>query len=238
MPITKDQLLQSSVRMRNGIARGLLTSEEAFSRAKDSYDIITVSGNGVFFFADHHTFGVGVLSEDEWCPCTASFPNMVVPRKHISDGMITTIDQYIYCYHRNDRQINSIEELVEFVNTQEKDHIDKLFYIFFSDGTTDMIIGKNISDAYSRSGYSQEKRVSVEIYSSEIKSPKHYVWDDYEKTWVRNLNQIQSPKNELDYITDKESRIIRRRMEEAIRKNPTVFRDVMAFMLKNNYIKR
>lgn len=106
---------------RGGIEyKGVLTSEEAFSRAEQEKCIVVISDNDYFFFSDDHCFGVNVLDETQWCPCTSNFPMYVAPREGLEDGYIDTVAKYIKVLCKDMKQITSIGDLVDLLNTRNQ----------------------------------------------------------------------------------------------------------------------
>lgn len=104
--------------------KGILTSDEAFQRSLRTGTLCLRSSmkRNIFFFTDDHIFGHPVLP-DELVSSTCRFPSHVTPRRELPDGNIMTIDQFIMIYQRDDRQLTTIEELVELLNAPEKqDH--------------------------------------------------------------------------------------------------------------------
>lgn len=104
---------------RNGV-KGILTSEEAFVRAKRTKTVVVISSfeEKKFFFSDDHCFGVRVLP-GHWVPSTSVFPMSVTPRPGLEDGIIDTIEKYISVFEKEREQINSIDELIDVLNEGE-----------------------------------------------------------------------------------------------------------------------
>lgn len=99
---------------------GVLTTEQAYSRAMSKhFSLVTISSNkrNVFFFSDDHIFGYKVLPDD-FVPCTGSFPTSVTPREDFPDGKIDTIEKYIELFHKGERQIKTVEELVALIDNK------------------------------------------------------------------------------------------------------------------------
>ncbi len=98
---------------------GVLTSEEAFERAKRTETIVSIGSNkdNVFFFADDHVFGCSVLPKD-YVPSTMSFPIYDEPRPAAPTGWIATIDQWIEVFEKDAKQLKTIDELVELLNNR------------------------------------------------------------------------------------------------------------------------
>lgn len=99
--------------------QGVLNSEEALQQALETKRLIIHSSvdEKIFFFSDNHCFGYEVLPS-HFVPCTAVFPLQVWPRDSLPDGWIRTIEQYIEVFCSGERQITSIEELVEYLDKE------------------------------------------------------------------------------------------------------------------------
>ena len=100
---------------------GVLTTEQAYSRALGKWgSLVTIHSqrDNVFFFSDDHIFGYKVLPSS-FVACTGTFPTTAVARECIPDGKIDTIEKYIEVYHKGERQIKTIEELVEFIDNEK-----------------------------------------------------------------------------------------------------------------------
>lgn len=127
---TKEDLLSASSFARSAKARGsnsykgVLTNEEALERAERfnrQGTLVTIThrrneNERIFFFSDDHCFGYPILP-DGFVPCTSVFPMYVKPRPGVEDGWVNTIEKFIAVFHYDARQINSIEELVEYLNS-------------------------------------------------------------------------------------------------------------------------
>lgn len=132
----KETLLNAShmakyISKNGGYYKGVISKNEQEGRLVNhclNRSIITVScfdtsvpkdqpARSIYFFTDDHCFGVGVLPEG-FVPCTSVFPHSVCPRPGLEDGLVDTLDKYIEVYHKNDTRIESIDELVEFLNKQ------------------------------------------------------------------------------------------------------------------------
>lgn len=100
---------------------GVLTNAQAKERAEQIGTVVLIgsSKRNVFFFSDNHIFGYPLLPKD-FVPATMTFPMRVVEREEVPDGWITTIEQLIAVFEKDSTQLNSIDELVEHLNTFEK----------------------------------------------------------------------------------------------------------------------
>lgn len=122
--ITIEQLQASRTSERFGYGRiftapskGLLTKAEAQERIETNRRLVSISSftEGVYFFADDHCYGFEVLP-DHFVSSTSSLPMAVTARESLPTGIITNIDEYISIFYHDQRLIESLEELVEFVN--------------------------------------------------------------------------------------------------------------------------
>lgn len=114
MLYTMEFMAKALVRLNKGV----LTSKEAMQRTHDARTLISFSAinHKVFFFSDDHCFGSGKLPK--WfVPSTSTLPMHVVPRPSLPDGWIKNTEDYIKIFYQDYRQITSMEELVEFLNT-------------------------------------------------------------------------------------------------------------------------
>lgn len=119
MSNTLQNLVATSFKYSNS-GLGVLTAEQAYNHARTiGYRLIVISSfkDNVFFFSDNHLFGYTVLPK-HYVPCTGDFPTSVVPRESLLDGKIDTIKKYIEVFHTGQRQITSIEELAEFIDSK------------------------------------------------------------------------------------------------------------------------
>lgn len=109
------EYLEKTLTRRN---KGVLTSKEASDRAFKIGTLITISSlkHKVFFFSDDHCFGYESLPKD-FVPCTSSLPQFVVPRDKLPSGAIRNTEDFIKIFHDGDRQITSLKELSEFLNS-------------------------------------------------------------------------------------------------------------------------
>ena len=92
--------------------------------------LVTISSHkhNVFFFSDDHCFGYGVLPDD-FVACTGRFPTKCEPRESIPNGIVDTLEKYIALYHVGERQITTIEELVELLDgLSPKEETPKIDY--------------------------------------------------------------------------------------------------------------
>ena len=80
--------------------------------------IINNKDKQVYFFTDDHAFGQGVLPKG-YMVNTVYFPVRIVTRPSLPTGIIDNIDTYINIFKEDGKLIGSIEELVEFLNSEE-----------------------------------------------------------------------------------------------------------------------
>lgn len=98
---------------------GVLDDHQAlqYFAAHGERSLVTIGSHkhNVFFFSDDHHFGYGVLPDD-FVACTGGFPTKCEPRESIPNGVVDTLEKYIALFHEGERQITSIEELVELLD--------------------------------------------------------------------------------------------------------------------------
>lgn len=80
------------------------------------------NGIGVFFLADSFQFGIGVLPKNFVSICSSLIKH-VAPRSGLEDGNIKNLQDFLFVFHSEDRQLNSIEELVEYLNNEYDDDL-------------------------------------------------------------------------------------------------------------------
>lgn len=125
---TKEDLLNAS---HKGIAcrrdgrpyYGVITTEQAIQHHKcfpnHSVTIIADVDNNVFFFTDDHCFGVGVLPA-RFVPTSHRLPKKIVARPGLEDGIVSTVEHLIQIYEYDRKQIHTLDELVECLNTHQE----------------------------------------------------------------------------------------------------------------------
>lgn len=98
--------------------RGVLTLEEARQRAERLHyiDVVSSREDKVFFFTDIYGFGYKV-SPKHWGSSSTAFPFQVVPRKGLEDGLVNTIENFIFIYHKDKQLLSSIDELLSIINS-------------------------------------------------------------------------------------------------------------------------
>jgi len=124
---TKEKFLSNSTvakfRLRSNSdtpINGVLTKEEA-EIEKAKYSRITTITNvdtGDFFFTDDYCIGAGYLSS-KWVPGSTNIPLSVKPRKSLPSGEVKTVDDYILIFHRDGRLIESVDDLMEVLNSEK-----------------------------------------------------------------------------------------------------------------------
>lgn len=132
MSNTLQKLIATSFKHgKNG--KGVITSEEAATRALRTQTIVCISSmqDKVFFLTDDHCFGYSVLPK-HYVPGTIMFPMNVTPRPGVEDGLIDTVEKYITVFENDHRQINTIEELVELIDSKNKylQHFDHEEHVY------------------------------------------------------------------------------------------------------------
>lgn len=123
MPYTKEQLLsnstQSKVLAREGrTSLGVLTTEEQQARLDAGHKSVSVHHNDeVFYFTDDYCMLLNIVSG--FTSCSTSVPMAISPREAFPDGWIHTAKDYIKVFEKDRRQINSMDELVAYLNRFE-----------------------------------------------------------------------------------------------------------------------
>lgn len=100
---------------------GMLTSEEAFERAKVTKTLIVQSfrTRQAFFFSDSHCFSYKGIDKTCLVPTTLVFPTYVVPRDGLEDGIVDTVEKYIFVFIQNMKQLSTIEEILDYSKLEE-----------------------------------------------------------------------------------------------------------------------
>jgi hypothetical protein len=65
-----------------------------------------------YFFADGHGYAKSHLLPGNWVPCSGYLPMEVVPRPGLEDGIIATLEQYMFIFY-NDKTMVDPETLIE-----------------------------------------------------------------------------------------------------------------------------
>ena len=129
MTYTKEALLNAFSRAKHfGNTKGIITKEEARLRAAKLgyvnfaaemlYDEKQERSIGVGFFLDDYCFGVGILP-NRFVPGSTTLPLRITPRQEFPDGRIRNVDEYLAFFHKGQQLIESVDELVEYLNTRE-----------------------------------------------------------------------------------------------------------------------
>lgn len=118
--ITKQELLKQELPISTA---GVLSSVDAAVRAKAVGTLVVHSNRqkNLFFFSDSHMFMHPLLKG--WVPKTCVFPDHVTPREGLEDGIIDTVEKYLFIFEQGKQQINSIDELVDHINNQREEEL-------------------------------------------------------------------------------------------------------------------
>ncbi len=79
-----------------------------------------------FFFTDNYT--LGILKDEidilpgRFVPSVTYLPLNITPRETLEDGAVTNVSQHQQVFHKDDIQINTLDELVDFL-------VDELHFI-------------------------------------------------------------------------------------------------------------
>lgn len=101
---------------------GVLTSEEAFERAKITKTLVVQSfcKSRAFFFSDNHCFSYNSIDQDCLVPSAWGFPTKVVPRVGLENGVIDTIEKYIFVFRQDSKQLSSLQEVLNYSKSQHE----------------------------------------------------------------------------------------------------------------------
>ena len=175
---TKEQLLSASAMSKMTETKGVLNLAEANERIRDARSLTTItsSSDNVVFITDDHCFGYGVLP-NHYVPGTSCIPLQVVAREELPTGVITSAEEYLLIFNKENRYIASIEELVKFLNG-EKD-----FIVYWRYGEYSTMNGKTIEEAFTKAGYGGGAIAAVDFYNQG--SEPCYVWNKDEHEWIK-----------------------------------------------------
>jgi hypothetical protein len=105
-----------------------LAEVKAMAKLHYSLYIISCTRLKVLFFPNDYCFSIGErkgadyerLLPDEFVSSssTISDRHMVVPRPGLEDGIVNTLDKLLFLHYKDYRIIESIEELVDFMNNE------------------------------------------------------------------------------------------------------------------------
>ena len=98
------------------LLRGVLNSEEQKLYMNSTFGVQVIANQEVFWFTDDYTLGGDLLPKD-FVPSSTQVPHNVVPREELPSGVVKSIEDLINVYYKGKRQINNIDELVEYLNT-------------------------------------------------------------------------------------------------------------------------
>jgi len=118
---TKEQFLEGSpmakmLRRQGRDVKLILTTAEQNVLAAQGRNFQVISNGKVFWFTDDYCMGVGTLPK-QFVPSSTVCPCRVTPRASLPDGVIITAEDYIKIFCEGETQINSLDELVEYLNT-------------------------------------------------------------------------------------------------------------------------
>lgn len=84
-----------------------------------STGLAAISNGEVFFLTDDASFGHGVLPKS-FMGMSMRMPSRVTPRPSVPDGWMETAEQFIAVFYADERQLSSLDELLEYVNTAQE----------------------------------------------------------------------------------------------------------------------
>lgn len=73
---------------------------------------------GVCFFTSGYLFNVleNRKLPKNFVPSSTVIPHRVAPRAGLESGYVTNLTEYVFVYRRNRKRINTLEELIEYLN--------------------------------------------------------------------------------------------------------------------------
>lgn len=117
----KETLLTNSAMAKNlaksgRSIKGVLTTEEMQAKVDAGQTITCNRDDNVFFFSDDYCIGVSYLPG---ClvPSSTVIPYPISPREEFPDGLIKNVQEYINLHHKNKKQMNTVDELIDYLNT-------------------------------------------------------------------------------------------------------------------------
>lgn len=117
----KETLLANSAMAKNlaksgRVIKGVLTTEEMQVKVDAGQTITCIRDNNAFFFSDDYCIGVNYLPQ---CLVSSStvIPYDIMPREEFPDGLIKNVEEYISLHHKDKKQMNTVDELIDYLNT-------------------------------------------------------------------------------------------------------------------------
>lgn len=71
------------------------------SRKRDIRICTMLGRDGEYFFTDDHGYYKSNQLPGSWVPCSGYLPMEVVPRPGLEDGIIATLEQYLFIFYKN-----------------------------------------------------------------------------------------------------------------------------------------
>lgn len=117
--VTVESLSKSAESMVTGMKKHVLTTEEAKARLRSSIQTHQSRMHKVFFFTDHYTMGVTIPEwrEKHLTASSTGMPWKITPREGFEDGYVHTLEGLIQLSYSDYKQITTVEELLDFLNT-------------------------------------------------------------------------------------------------------------------------
>ena len=81
----------------------------------DRLSVYTITDEKVFFFTDDYCLGHNYIPKC-FVSSSTQIPHNVEPREELPDGVIRNVKDYIMIYEKDKRQLNTIDELIEYLN--------------------------------------------------------------------------------------------------------------------------
>ncbi len=118
----QDEINKSGYR-RSDQVTGFMSKEEAQKQLDSDTPHLLIKDNGlcligdrkVFFLSDDGGWGHTVLPK-EFVAVSQRLPAFATPRPGLENGCIDTVDKFMLVYCRNEKLLNTIEELVDYLN--------------------------------------------------------------------------------------------------------------------------
>lgn len=117
MSFTKETLIGNMVNKKDEAIKGILTSEEAFKRSKQTKNLMVYVSDyeKIFFFSDSNRIYQDTLP-DHIAICIMHFPRYGIPTTHIHNGFIDTIKKFVMVFYYDYHQIKTMRELLNYLN--------------------------------------------------------------------------------------------------------------------------
>ena len=123
---TKESVLNNSPKAK-ALARigqspkGVLTNEEQNALCAKGLSFQVITNGEVYWFTDDFQMCHGVLgNEFGFMAVGRPCPIFLSARRNMPSRMISTAEKFTALYRRNERQITSVDELLDYLNSKAK----------------------------------------------------------------------------------------------------------------------